>query len=431
MKKKSLCALLIGSMLLGITGCSNFNSQGDSTKNTINSENTPDKSEESTENTEKLDPGSVQVNVSQSNLDNSLYVLDLVYDEQQDNVLFCPLSLNYALGLLYEGSSNQAHDDLAEYLKTEEFGNFAEQYNDYIIANYNDSNETYGYRNKFTIANAIWFSDTINLLDSYRDNVIDKYDAKIECLDFSNPLNVCEKVNSWSNETTDGLIPEILKKEQIGPDTKNILTNSVYFESSWEQPWYYDENYKEKFTNIDGSTVDTCYMTAEGDAYFENDKAVAFSYKYNNGLEFIGILPKEDGDFNISDLDIESLLESRNFDFTKLKIKMPKLNYDTTINLESSLRELGLDSIFDTRNGFGNMADESLYVDNIIQKTKIELDENGTKAAAVTAIIMDCGSAIDNNPIIKEVYLDRPFSFLIYDRENNQVIFVGKVVNVK
>ena len=154
-------------------------------------------------------------------------------------------------------------------------------------------------------------------------------------------------------------------------------------------------------------------MTCAGDRYYENDKATAFDREYANGLSFVGILPVDEGDFTLEDLDIGGLLKSQP-EYDEVQCKMPKL-----------------DNIFSSNADFSGIADKNVNVDTILQKTKLELDENGTKAAAVTAVIMECMSAVEEKePVIKNVELTRPFAFLIYDRSNNEILFMGKVMTV-
>ena len=165
-----------------------------------------------------------------------------------------------------------------------------------------------------------------------------------------------------------------------------------------------------------------------GNVYYENDKATAFGKAYYNGFEFIGILPKEEGEFSILDLDLEGLLKSEDTSY-QVNARMPKLNFETSAEMvEDLLKSQGVTIPFDiSRACFDKIVkDQTLYVDTILQKCKIELDENGTKAAAVTAMMMRAnGIAVEKK--VKEVNLNRPFAFLIYDTVNDEILFVGKV----
>ena len=110
---------------------------------------------------------------------------------------------------------------------------------------------------------------------------------------------------------------------------------------------------------------------------------------------------------------------------------MTKLNFETTAELSDILSRIGLENVFSDDADFSGIADKAVHVSSVLQKTKLELDENGTKAAAVTAVTMECMSAMDTDPIIKDVELTRPFAFLIYDSANEEVLFMGKVLTVQ
>ena len=133
------------------------------------------------------------------------------------------------------------------------------------------------------------------------------------------------------------------------------------------------------------------------------------------------------------DLDLKGLLETKSTDYT-VRALMPKLNYDTSAEaVEEILMAQGLVTPFDSGSArFDQMIEgDELHISQIIQKCKIELDENGTKAAAVTAIMMRTNSIAPMEKQVKEVYLDRPFAYLIYDSVNDEIVFVGKVTEME
>ena len=332
------------------------------------------------------------------NLQNSINLTDEIAKENQDsNVMFSPTSLNFALGMLAEGAEGETKNALNEYLGTDDFAAYARMYMN-VIKSYNTEDENYGYTSKL----------------------------KAEILDFSDKENTCNTINAWCNENTEGLIPEIMKPDMLNENSELCLTNSLYFESGWSQdPWDVSDE-KEKF----GDNEETKYMTSIGDNYYENDAATAFEKYYANNLSFIGILPKAEGDFTLDELDIEGLLKSEP-EYDEVNCKMPKLNFETTAELSDILSRVGLENVFSDDADFSGIADKAVHVSSVLQKTKLELDENGTKAAAVTAVTMECMSAMDTDPIIKDVELTRPFAFLIYDSANEEVLFMGKVLTVQ
>lgn len=359
-------------------------------------------------------------------IENSVKLTDKIAAENRNkNIMLSPTSLNFALGMIAEGAKGETKEALKEYLGTDDFAAYAKQYME-NIKKYNSDEENYGYKSKLKIADAVWADDDLKLQDAFKKSVSSNFSAKVENLDFSNTDKTCKRINKWCDKNTEGLIPKIITPDTISKDTELCLTNSLYFESGWNgDPWTVS-NKKEKF----GDKEKTKYMTCAGDRYYENDKATAFGRNYANGLSFIGILPNEEGDFTLEDLDIESLLKSEP-EYDEVDCKMPKLNFETSATLNDMLSDLGLENIFSNDADFSGIADKNTKVSAVLQKTKLELDENGTKSAAVTAAVMECMSAMAPDPVVKSVELTRPFAFLIFDEMNNEILFMGKVVTVK
>ena len=359
-------------------------------------------------------------------LQNSVKMTDLLSAEASGkNIMFSPTSLNFALGMIAEGAKGETKEILDDYLGTNDFAAYAKEYLDKIKA-YNTEDESYGYQSKVKIADAVWVDNGLTLQEKFKNTVSDSFGAEVEAVDFSAAEKTCDVINSWCDKNTEGLIPKIITPDLINDNTGLCLTNSLYFESGWSgEPWNVSDT-EESF----GKKEKTKYMTCTGDRYYENDKATAFGRDYANGLSFIGILPNDEGDFNLEDLDIGGLLKS-NPEYDEVDCKMPKLNFETSTVLNDMLSSLGLDNLFSSNADFSGIADQNVNVDTILQKTKLELDENGTKAAAVTAVTMECMSAaVEKEPIIKTVELTRPFAFLIYDRSNDEILFIGKVISI-
>lgn len=359
-------------------------------------------------------------------LQNSVKLIDMLSTEASGkNIMFSPTSLNFALGMIAEGAKGETKEVLSAYLGTSDFASYAKEYLDKIQA-YNTEDESYGYQSKVKIADAVWVDDGLTLQEKFKNTVSNSFGAEVKAVDFSATEETCDIINSWCDKNTEGLIPKIITPDLINDNTGLCLTNSLYFESGWSgEPWNVSDT-EENFGKIEK----TKYMTCTGDQYYENDKSTAFGRDYANGLSFIGILPNDEGDFTLEDLDISGLLKS-NPEYDAVDCKMPKLNFETSTVLNDMLSNLGLDNIFSSNADFSGIADQNVNVDTILQKTKLELDENGTKAAAVTAVTMECMSAaVEDEPIIKTVELTRPFAFLIYDRNNDEVLFIGKVMSV-
>lgn len=428
MKKKILAGLLILASMATMAGCGNGNMQiltppeEDPTHNTGTSEPAITGGVSGYEFQERQ--------MSANNTINSAIITDMIAEANAGaNVMYSPTSLNLALGLAGEGASGEGRELINTFLGTDNYADRAQQLMN-GFADYNFEDEYEGYSCKLEVANALWVDKRIKLNKEFESVASAKYQAKAGEVDFSDAQNACAKINEWANDNTHGLIPAIVDPSVINPDTRLCITNSLYFESAWSEEWNLSPN-EADFTLFDGSTQQINYISSEGGAYYENEYATAFSCSYINGIKFIGILPKAEGEFTLEGLDIDSLLASKNYNHDELYYKMPRLNFETSNSLNDAFKAIGMGKLFGEGAGFDGIAqDDNLFISSIIQKTKLELDQYGTKAAAVTAIMMDCETAtmIEEDPIVRRVYLDRPFAFLIYDEENAEILFMGKVV---
>lgn len=423
--KKSLAAILAACALLNLTGCSEKESAGRADDLVIGSGaadggNTPDSGVQITK------PQYAPIALTGSNTENSIRLFDAISADKK-NAMFSPISLNMALGLIEAGANGDTKTALDSYLQTENFADFARSYMQLAKDKYTFKSEYKNRKNVLEIANSFWADHALPVSTDYKQIVSDMFDAEIQSVDFANKNKTLGKINGWVNDKTHKMIPSILS--DYSEETAAVLINTIYFESAWSDEWHINTDNKESFTLTDGTTKELPLMYNGGDSYFENDKATAFSSRYVNGLEFIGILPKESGEFTLESLDIPSLLESETWDYDVSAV-MPRFAFDTAFGLKDALSAAGLDVIFDENKAdFSGISDVDLWVSEILQKTRIELDENGTRAATVTAEIM-AGNAMPMPRERRTVRLDRPFAFMIYDNEQDQILFMGKVTEL-
>lgn len=355
----------------------------------------------------------------EKNLIQSVRLTDkIAADQKKNNIMLSPTSLNFALGILAEGAAGDTKEKLNEYLGTDKYTEYAMVYLEKLNA-YNKNGS------KLKIADAVWGDDNIALEQKFKESVSENFDSEVKNLDFSDGEAASRSINEWCNKNTEGLIPEIVTSEAISGSTGLCVTNSLYFEAGWEKAW----SVSEKAETFGNNGEETIYMTGSADDYYENEYATAFGKNYANGLSFIGILPKKEGEFTLEGLDINGLMNS-NPEYDQVSCKMPNLNFETSAELTEYLKALGLENIFSENADFSGITKSGINVSSILQKTKLELDEKKTKAAAVTAIFSDkCAAPVDNM-IIKEVNLQRPFAFLVYDMSNDEILFMGKVITL-
>ena len=425
--KKILATVLAFVSVLSLAACSE--------RNTPLTSNTSQTSDPATSDAVIEHKTFAPIEITGDNVLNSVRIFDTMY-ENNKQAMFSPLSLNMCLGMLEAGAAGSSKEALDAYLGNTDYAAFAVDYLEHAKDfNIKVNNDYQKYQNVFEIANSFWASERLKFNKDYMKKVEDNFAAEIENVDFIKASKAAKIINDWVNEKTHKMIPTIVSEEQLTEDTAAVVVNTVYFESAWRDDWRVIGE-KEPFTNLDGSTADIDLMRNGGDSYFENDNATAFSCYYKNGMQFIGILPKKTGDFTLESLDIGSLLKTESYAYD-VYARMPKLNFESSFPLTDALKAAGLDVIFDPDFADftpmeGDPENEQFYISEVMQKTKLELDEEGTRAAAVTAaIVMDNTAAImPEQREIKEVFLDRPFAFLIYDSEAEQIVFMGKVTQL-
>ena len=448
MLRKKIAALLmvacVGMMIAGCGSAGNnwreepptlaITSESEETQETSSEDQTQEEDDKEVVKADNMTTSTIQVDPMdlKTACERAVFFADWVYVDTKGNTIVSPLSLNIALGLAAEGASGDTAKELYGYLGREDYADFVNDYMAFaegLEQGYKEGDSSY-YTFRYEIANSLWINQKKRLIESYRSEMEEKFRAEVAPVDFEVDIDgTLDKINGWCDEKTHGMIPRIVEKQNIKANLEAILINSVYFESPWAEEWHVREG---NFKNLNGETKTLDTLWGSAGSYFENDQAIAFSKRYYNGFEFIGILPKQEGEFSILGLDVESLLKSRSNDYL-VSASMPKLNFSTTASkVEDILKSQGIQKPFDITAEFDKIIEEEqLFIDQIIQKCKIELDENGTKAAAVTAITLRANGLFVVDQETKEVILDRPFAFMIYDSVNDEIVFIGKVTDVE
>ncbi len=337
--------------------------------------------------------------------------------ESDSNILVSPISLNMVLGMAANSGDKTVRKQVEQYLGTD-----IDAYNEYMFSliKYSKKHKT------FTTANSIWYDKAYKLRKNFKKNVTRYYRAGVH----REPMNrsTIKKINRWAERKTDGMIKKAM--EDDGSKKFAIVLNASFFDGKWTKKFKKEDTMEEDFTNADGTLKTVDMMNSKEGTYFENDYATAFEKTYGKNKEysFIGILPKKIGQFTLEEMDLPSLMKS--MVKTDVLIKMPRMDYewdsdDKTVNennLTEVLNNLKMPALSKC-NILKNFHED--YETDFLQKTKIKVDENGTKAAAVTVMFMKVNGVLpDNEP--KRVYLDRPFAFFIRDNETGEILFIGK-----
>lgn len=362
-----------------------------------------------------VDKAEPEQSSTNNNYDTMAILCDNLFTEK--NAMFSPLSLNYALSMASNSGDDITKEEFQKY-----FGVSVEEYTQWC-GNYIKSTSTDD--SAIEIANALFVRNGYNVKPEFEQTLNSNYDALVESREFNEDF--INEVNDWCKEKTHDMIPSILTSPPP-ESTISLILNALYFKAEWESQ--YEEYQIEDcdFIDVDG-TVSTVSGLFEEDSYvyLENDKATGFAKPYANGpYVFIGILPKFEGDFTLQDLDLASLMSNYGKQVSKVRTMIPKFKFENTFDsVTPALAQAGLNI---NNMSFNMVEEESLSVSQIIQKTAIDLTESGTTAAAVTAMMFDNCAAIEPEEV-KEIILNRPFAFMIYDTENDTVLFIGKVTD--
>lgn len=355
--------------------------------------------------------------------DFSLKLLNALYSgEQKDNACISPLSIAAAFGMITNGATGETKAQLETAL-----GGSAQSLNEYFAAFIKETAAT----ETVNIANSIWSKkNEINVSDSFLDIVKNYYQADYYVADFNG--DTLNDINNWIYNNTRGGIEKAL--DQISPETVIYLINALDFEAEWSDRFKKQFTKDQVFHGTKGDKTVKMMRSAEH-SYIGTDKASGFVKYYKDGYYFAGLLPDDGYTVTdvIADLTGEKLNDAlSNKHYTQINLSLPKFDFECDYNLNNAFKALGASVPFDVNNAdFSDLGElesgKNIYISNAIHKTHITVDEEKTKASAVT-IIDGAGAAAPPQEKIDLVF-DRPFVFMICNK-NNLPLFIGVTENV-
>ncbi len=356
---------------------------------------------------------------------------ELNKDEIGENVFISPLSISYALGMTYNGSAGETREAMAKSLELQGMSI------DEVNQSYKSLMElltTLDPEVIFEIANSIWYRQGFHVEQKFIDLNKEYFDALVRELDFSRP-DAPDIINDWISEKTHGKIEDVI--ESINPLTMMFLINAIYFKGTWVYEFDPEETKEESFYLIDGASEKVQMMSQRAEFYYyENDLFQAIDLPYGKErFSMTILLPKEneDIDYLIGKLDqntwnkwISDFPEEK--DTVNLFLPRFTTRYDKSLN--SVLSALGMDIAFDPgRADFSNINPHrpDLHISNVQHVTFIEVNEEGTEAAAVTVVEMGVGSV--GGRIYPTMRVNKPFFFVIRENHSDTLLFMGKIMD--
>ncbi len=358
--------------------------------------------------------------------------------EDSENLIFSPLSLSSALLLAYMGAKSTTATQFEKLLRFKNTTAFHQKYATFLHDLEIDNGAT-----SLKIANAVWLQKDFPLIDAYHNMLENSYKNKVQMVDFENDAASAEKaINTWVSQQTKGKITQIVPSGKLDALTRLILTNALYFNANWIN------KFEEALTKDDifftpKKEVKTPFMYVKGDFFYkEMDSFVSIILLFKDMQYMTIVMPKaqytlQDVEKQITTQSYSStflqktddlLAEKLSFKSTTITIYLPRFKMSKNMDMKDILVKMGLKHAFDVESladFSGITGDKSIKIDDIVQNTYLEVNENGVEAAAATAIFFK-GRGLSKENILK---INRPFMFFICDGNTGSILFQGRFVN--
>lgn len=343
-----------------------------------------------------------------------------------DSKVVSPVSVAYLMGMLANGADGATKAEIMKALCLDgtSLKTLNETYKSIInIAGRLDR------QTQINIANCIAVNKQVSLKPDYAATMKTLYDAQVESMDFASKKALAA-INGWCDRQTNGMIPKII--DQLDPGMAAVLMNAIYFNGTWEAPFEKADTKTENFRGYTRDIKKVPMMHQEHKfMYTDNSDYAAVRLPYGNGAYAMTVILPAEGksvDDVARSLSAESVVKMQNsMDKCVVDLKLPRFTTTTETQLNKPVSDLGAPSIFQAGAAdFSKMADTPLYVSSMFQKAKIEVSEEGTKAAAVTASMVAMTALIPEEPRHVVFHADRPFLYLITERTTGAIFFIGQ-----
>jgi serpin B len=351
-------------------------------------------------------------------------------------VFFSPFSISSALAVTYEGARGDTADEIRTVFF---FPNNSSERRAGFERLYTDSNQDSS-RYILKTANALWAEKTYQFLPDYIHVTQTYYHANATNLDFKNqPEASRTTINRWVEDQTDTKIMDLIQVGGIDPLTRLVITNAVYFKGIWVEPFDRNQTKDDIFTAATGIAVPVRMMEMAGsDAIFkytETDSLQVLEMPYaadnEKQLSMLVLLPKAGTLSSVEkSLDVQNLSKLRDALIRqRVKVAFPRFTLETRYSLPAPLSSMGMPAAFSDRADFSGMdGTRNLYIGDVVHQAFIDVNEEGTEAAAATAVV-EKAMASAHEPPVPVFRADHPFTFLIQDNENGNILFMGRVNN--
>ncbi|KAL3282250.1 hypothetical protein HHI36_005442 [Cryptolaemus montrouzieri] len=368
----------------------------------------------------------LQVLQSNGQFTNKLYK---ILSKKEGNVFFSPASAHAVLAMSYLGSAGSTEKAYATSLGLPSPSATADGYEQITNKLNNVPNVT------LLIANKVYINQGFTLKETFKTAIVDKFHSEVESVKFADNVATANTINKWVEDKTKNKIKDLIKSSSLDALTRLVLVNAIYFKGNWLNKFDKEATRTEPFHLNEKETIDVQMMHLYKKFNYKYDsdlKAKIVELPYSNPeVSLVIILPDEiegikDVETKLENVDLSKIMEGSYK--TNVELALPKFKIETTIPLKEPLAELGLGEIFSVKANFSNLitTDEDLHVSEVIQKAFIEVNEEGTEAAAAT----EMGIITYSLTIPKYFVAKHPFVFLLIQKGSagKCVLFHGKVI---
>jgi len=345
-----------------------------------------------------------------------------------ENLIFSPASITSAIAMTYVGSKNNTFEEIGNtFYFNKNITEFSKDYKNLVYFNSEKSNI------KFYNANSIWLQDGLKLSQDFLDINKKDFSSSLNLTDFINhPEKSRIAINNWVEQNTNKKITNLLQPSSIDNATRLVLVNALYFKGSWKNKFIKDKNTKENFQIGKREFVKTEYMNkAINTFYYSSKYAQIVEVPYSdNKVSLLIIVPKsfkkiKKLEKNLNNEFYSSYLENKVR--KRVNLSIPKFSIESDFDLNKTLSNLGMKEAFTGLADFSGITEsEKLYISKVIHKANISVDEEGTEAAAATAVMMRKTSILLDETTMK---INKPFIFILRNTKTNCIYFMGKIVN--
>lgn len=371
---------------------------------------------------------------------NNEFATDLYFrvadENAEKNLFFSPFSISSALAMTYAGAKGETEREMAEVLNFSPQEDLHQSFRE-VIEELNAGGKKGGYQ--LAVANRLFGIQGFEFVQDFLDLVAACYDGGLEPLDFiGDPEGSRVRINKWVEEKTNDKIKDLIPEGIIDDATRLVLVNAIYFKGDWDQQFDEEDTKTEDFTRSDGSAVEVPLMYQHTKfLYYAGEGFQALELPYiNKALSMLVFLPNDVSGLNDLEQQLPDLLDLTrvgNFNSQSRKVEtyLPRFKTTFATSLTSTLRSMGMNVPFlqgaDFSGMMGKDADEDFVISDILHKAFIEVNEEGTEAAAATAVMVSACCAMvapDPDPVFR---VDHPFLFIIRDNNTGSILFMGRI----